>query len=215
VAAHLGARPSLELAVVAQEVEFTLTPDQAARCRLVPGTPELSLCADLKGYGWCVRKGDCLNVGLGRLDPDQLPTHARAFRSALVADGVVPPETPERWRGHAYLLRDMSPRRVVGAGVVLIGDAAGLAIAISGEGIRPAVESGQAAAQHIVAANRRYDADRLAPYAAWLDERYPRGRHAALERLPEALVKAIVCGLLQTSWFTRRVLLERWFLQAA
>jgi flavin-dependent dehydrogenase len=215
VARHIGARPAEEFAVAAQEVEFTLTPAQAARCRVAAGTPELSLCADLKGYGWCIRKGDCLNVGLGRLDPNHLPQHVRAFRSALVAEGIVPPDTPERWRGHAYLLRDLSPRTVVGTGAVLVGDSAGLAVTISGEGIRPAIESGQAAARCIVEAGGRYGADRLQPYADWLEARFPRGRHAALERLPQALVKAVVAGLLDTSWFTRHVLLERWFLQAA
>ncbi|HTM33781.1 MAG TPA: NAD(P)/FAD-dependent oxidoreductase [Vicinamibacterales bacterium] len=215
VASHLGARPSQELAVAAQEVEFTLTPAQAARCRVEAGTPELSLCADLKGYGWCILKGNCLNVGLGRLDPNHLPAHVREFRRALVDGGIVPPDTPERWRGHAYLLRDVSPRRVVDSGAVLVGDAAGLAIAISGEGIRPAIESGLAAARYILSADRRYDRARLEPYAEWLEKRYPQGRHAALERLPEALIKRVISGLLETSWFTRRVLLERWFLQAA
>jgi flavin-dependent dehydrogenase len=215
VARHLGARPSQELAVAAQEVEFTLTPAQAARCRVEAGTPELSLCDDLKGYGWCVRKGDCLNVGLGRLDPHQLPAHVRAFRAALIAEGVVPAGTPERWRGHAYLLRDLSPRRVAGTAVLLAGDAAGLAFAMSGEGIRPAVESGIAAAKCIVSAGQRYDEDRLRPYAEWLDARFPRGRHAAIERLPQAVVRRVIAQLLETSWFTRRVLLERWFLQAA
>jgi len=215
VARHLGARPSDEPAVTAQEVEFDLTPAQSARCRVAPHTPELWLCRDLKGYGWCVRKHDRLNVGLGRLDPHHLPGHAQAFRTALVASGVVPPDTPRQWKGHAYLLRDLSPRPSIDAGVVLVGDAAGLAASISGEGIGPAIESGQAAARAIVAANGRYDRDRLQSYADWVDTRFPRGRHAAVAALPDALVTAVVGGLLGTSWFTRRVLLERWFLHAA
>ena len=47
-------------------------------------------------------------------------------------------------------------RPVVGDGVLIIGDAAGLAYAESGEGIRPAIESGLMAAQIIAAARGDY-----------------------------------------------------------
>src|SRR3569833_1101145 len=35
-------------------------------------TPELYFCADLQGYGWIFRKGDYLNIGLGREDNHHL-----------------------------------------------------------------------------------------------------------------------------------------------
>ena len=57
-----------------------------------------------------------------------------------------------KWHGHAYLLASAAGRRVVDDGVVLVGDAAGLAYPQSGEGIRPAVESGLMAAETILAA---------------------------------------------------------------
>ncbi|MGE0463684.1 MAG: NAD(P)/FAD-dependent oxidoreductase [Vicinamibacterales bacterium] len=214
VARHLGARPSGEHAIAAQEVEFRLTPDQQARCRVAADTPELYLCPDLRGYGWCFRKGDHLNVGLGRLDSHDLPRHVRAFRDELMASGGVPPDMPTAWKGHAYLLRDRSPRPVLGDGALLVGDAAGLAATMSGEGIRPAIESGLAAARAIIDARGRDDRDALASYESWLNERFPR-RAWNLDRVPESLTSAIVGGLLGTAWFTRRVLLERWFLQAA
>jgi flavin-dependent dehydrogenase len=195
-------------------VEFRLTPAQQEQCRVAADTPELYLCGDLRGYGWCFRKGDRLNIGLGRQDPHELPRHARTFLEDLVASGIVPPDTPTAWKGHAYLLRDRSPRRVIDTGALLVGDAAGLAAAISGEGIRPAVESGLAAARVIVDARGRYDRDRLGAYEAWLNQRFPR-RGRALSLVPESLTTALVGGLLGTAWFTRRVLLERWFLQAA
>jgi geranylgeranyl reductase family protein len=214
VARQLGARPSDELAVTAQEVEFQLTPAQQEQCRVAADTPELFLCADLRGYGWCFRKGDHLNVGLGRQDPHELPRHARAFRDDLMASGVVPRDTPTAWKGHAYLLRDRSPRQVMDTGAVLAGDAAGLAATMSGEGIRPAVESGLAAARVIVEARGRYDRDTLANYETWLNRRFPR-RSRAFDKVPASLATALVGGLLESPWFTRRVLLERWFLQAA
>lgn len=214
VARQLGL-PAHEVAVVAQEIEFHMTPAQQQACRVRPDTPELYICRDLKGYGWVLRKGEVLNVGLGRHDEHELPKHVRAFAAEMVASGAVPADLPRRWKGHAYVLRDRSARRLVADGVLLAGDAAGLAHAVSGEGIRPAIESGLLAAEAIREAAGRYDRDRLQPYAARLHARLPRARHAGLAALPATLVSAILGRLLETSWFTRRVLLERWFLQAA
>jgi geranylgeranyl reductase family protein len=214
VARHLGL-PAHEVAVVAQEIEFHMTPAQQEACRVRPDTPELYVCRDLKGYGWVFRKGDVLNVGLGRHNEHELPKHVRAFAADMIASGTVPPDTPARWKGHAYVLRDVSTRRVADAGVLLVGDAAGLAHSVSGEGIRPAIESGLLAADVIREAAGCYDRDRLHAYEPRLEARLPRARHAALAALPSTAITAIVGRLLETSWFTRRVLLERWFLQAA
>ena len=54
-------------------------------------------------------------------------------------------------------------------GVLLIGDAAGMAYSPSGEGIRPAVESGLLAADVILEAAGDYRLARLEPYRATLD----------------------------------------------
>ncbi len=48
-------------------MEIELRPDQEAACRVAPQSPELYFCDDLLGYGWCFRKGNHLNVGLGRV----------------------------------------------------------------------------------------------------------------------------------------------------
>ncbi len=215
VARRLGARPGDEAAVTAQEIEFRMTPDQAARCRVRADTPELHVCRDLRGYGWCFRKGDRLNVGLGRQDPREVPRHVREFVSDRIAAGAVPADLPARWKGHAYLLRDVSRRPVFDDGALVIGDAAGLAATISGEGIRPAIESGLLAAATIVDAAGRYGRDRLQPYEDGLNARFPRASHAALAAVPPSVIASLVGHLLGTHWFTRRVLLERWFLQAA
>ena len=44
-------------------------------------------CDDLDGYGWCVRKGEYLNVGLGRRDDHEFPSQVRAFTDWLRATG--------------------------------------------------------------------------------------------------------------------------------
>ena len=59
-------------------------------------------------------------------------------------------------------------RRAVDDGVLLVGDAAGLAYPQSGEGIRPAVQSGLFAARTIVEAAGRYTRERLQGYDTWM-----------------------------------------------
>ena len=115
-----------------------------------PHVPELFFCRDLQGYGWCVRKGDYLNVGLGRLDPRSLPAATERFVAFLEATGRIPPQFPWRWRGHSYAVNAAPRGRMIDDGVVLIGDAAGVANPQSGEGIRQAIESGLLAADTIV-----------------------------------------------------------------
>jgi len=74
VARFLGARTSEETPVTAQEVEFQMNAAQLSSCSVRGNLPELFFCEDMLGYGWCFRKGDFLNVGLGRLDPHSLPS---------------------------------------------------------------------------------------------------------------------------------------------
>jgi geranylgeranyl reductase family protein len=152
VARRLGARGSGDVLVAAQEVEFPMDAAQRGECPVDPEIPELYFCEDLKGYGWIFRKGEVLNVGFGRADAAGFPEKARAFAAYLAARGRVPAGLPGRWLGHAYLLYDARRPRLVDDGVLLVGDAAGLAYAQSGEGIRPAVESGLLAAGAIAAA---------------------------------------------------------------
>jgi geranylgeranyl reductase family protein len=215
VARMLGARPGRgEATVLAQEIEFEMTPGQRESCRVDPAVPELYFCRDLLGYGWALRKGDWLNVGLGREDPERVSDHVEAFRDSLVARGRIPEETPRKLGGHAYLLYGHTERRIVADGVLLVGDAAGLAYPESGEGIRPAVESGLIAAQVIVEAHGDYGAVRLARYEARLRERFgPRRPGAtAIDLLPSGLKRSLAHRLLATEWFARRVVIDRWFL---
>lgn len=96
--------------------------------------------------------------------------------------------------------------------------AAGLAFEQSGEGIRPAIESGILAAQVILAANCKYSNERLQPYCDMLESRFRpprRSRANALARLcPDFAVAAVTGFLLASPRFTRHVLLDRWFLRA-
>jgi flavin-dependent dehydrogenase len=209
-----GARSGAPV-VVAQEAEFPVSADVAGG---VNGeSPELYFCRDFKGYGWCFRKGEYLNVGLGRLDRHSLPRATADFVEFLTAAGKLPRGVTPRWRGHAYAVYETPHRRVADAGVVLIGDAAALAYAQSGEGIRPAIESGLMAAAAIVEARGRYSRERLEPYAAALQARFGDGSLSRVSRVlsqmvPEDVGAALGRRLLAAPAFVRHVVLDRWFL---
>jgi flavin-dependent dehydrogenase len=201
--------------VVAQEVEFPLDAPTAERCRVEPGVPELYFCRDRKGYGWAFRKDAFLNVGLGRQDARGLGHHVREFVAWLEAGGRIPPGLP-RLRGHAYHLYPSARRALVADGAVIVGDAAGLAYAESGEGIRPAVESGLLAARAAVAAGGRFGRERLAPYRDAVEARLgKRGRPRRVPAGLETVANLLAGPLLSSPWFTRRVVLDRWFLRTS
>jgi len=210
--ASLGAD---ERPVTAQEVEFELTPEQEAACSVAADTPELFFTPELDGYGWCFRKGPVLNIGLGREAGGKLGESVAAFTDWLKSQGKIPADIPQRFHGHAYLLfPQRSPRRVSDDGVLLIGDAAGLAYPQSGEGIRPAVESALLAAEVIAQARGDYRAERLAPYAVRLNGRFGerQGEPVTLPWLPAGAKRLLAAQLLSNSLFTRHVVLDRWFL---
>ena len=150
--------------LVAQEVEFEMSARERAGCMVDPAMPELYFCEDLEGYGWCFRKANVLNIGLGRRSGGPpLSAEVARFADLLRQRGRIDFDLP-RLRGHAYLVSDQSPRRRLGDGVLLIGDAAGMAYPASGEGIRPAVETGLLAAATIRAAKGRFLARDLLSY---------------------------------------------------
>jgi hypothetical protein len=197
--------------VVAQEVEFRLEGRALEGCAVEPERPELYFSPDLLGYGWCFRKGEYLNVGLGRRDRTGLPQHVDAFLAWLVASGRLAEAPRAGWRGHAYLVREATSRRVAADGVLLVGDAGGLAAAASGEGILPAIVSGQLAAEAILDAKGAFDDARLGRlYERRLADEL--GRAPRPSRPPGAVKTAAGAVLLRTPWFARHVVLDRWFL---
>lgn len=201
-----------ETVVAAQEIEYEMTSAQRAECRVGAQVPELYFCRDLKGYGWCFRKGDFINIGLGREDKRHLGARVGDFYEFLIRRGRVP-RAGERFKGHAYLLYSSARRTVVADGALLVGDAAGLAYAQSGEGIRPAVESSLMAAQVITAAHGNFARAALAPYEHRLEARFGRRDERGPERLmPLWMRRALGRRLIGRAWFARRVVLEKWFL---
>ncbi len=214
VSRHLGNQDVQKVGVVAaQEIEFEMSPDQQDACAADGNVPELYFCPDLQGYGWCFRKGNFLNIGLGREQEEHLSAHVQDFAQYLIAQKRVPADFPTRFKGHAYHLYGKAPRQVVSDGVMLIGDAAGLAYPQSGEGIRPAVESGLLAAEVILQAKPRFSAEDLTDYRKRLTARFgDEHQGEGGIPLPAGMRRFLAAQLLATGWFTRRVVLDRWFL---
>jgi flavin-dependent dehydrogenase len=212
-----GIRPADEPIVVAQELEYTLTEEERASCPVQGELPELFFTDDLKGYGWIFRKGDFLNVGLGRQDRHRISEHVERFIRFLRSEGRLTEDPPSVLRGHAYLLYGQAARPLISDAALLVGDAAGLAYPRSGEGIRPAVESGLLAARAIESASGSYDANALAPYPRALERRLgrrdPRWTPGWTDLLPAALTQKLAGRLMAMPWFARRVVIERWFMQ--
>jgi geranylgeranyl reductase family protein len=216
VARMLNGTPDRAAVVAAQEVEFAVDDGEASSYPVHPEQPELYFSPDLAGYGWCFRKQRHLNVGFGRLDARGLPSATSEFVEFLKARRRIPKEASWRWRGHAYLIATPTDRRIVDDGVILIGDAAGLAYPQSGEGIRPAIESGLMAASAILNAAGRYARERLDPYERDLRKRFGVSRLGRVLSyvVPDTVAAALAPRLLEAPWFVRRVLLHRWFLHA-
>lgn len=215
VAQHLGARLGHgEPIIAAQEAEFAIP--AAAAYRVDPELPEIFFTRDLKGYGWVFRKGDHINIGLGRQGNEHLGEHVAAFVEWLAARGTVPAELHGKLRGHPYLLYGQAPRPLSGESALLIGDAAGLAYPKSGEGIRPAVESALLASGALAAAGGRADAAARAAYERAVVDRFGPRRTppSVLDRLPPHQLARLAGWLFGQRWFARTVVLDDWFFHA-
>lgn len=218
VARHLNPKssnpaPAQDETVYAQEMEFQLDPLQLANCRIDAKLPELYFLPELDGYGWCLRKGSYLNIGLGRTDNHRLGDTVEQFHRFLMQQGKAPQSVPTSFRGHAYrLATQRRHRHLIQDGIMLIGDAAGLAYPQSGEGIYCAIQSGLLAAEVITRANGRYTQQMLAPYPAALDAFLQQTESHGTLPIPRLLRRLIAPALLQSPYFSRHVLLDKWFL---
>ena len=216
VAQALGGVSEQEEVVIAQESETRLSPEWLAALGPWWEAPELYVEPDLRGYGWYFPKGDVLNVGVGCVAGPgaDLPRRRDALVSALRAAGRLPAELPiEPFRGHAYVVRRRAPRRLAGDRFCLVGDAAGLARDLSGEGIGPAIKSGILAAEAVEARVRRGVG--LEGYASAIVRRYGSGETGwlgrQLARIPDSWARAFVRAVLNIDATRRHVVFGRIF----
>jgi flavin-dependent dehydrogenase len=139
-----------------------------------------------------------------------LPRRRDALLASLRTSGRLPADLRiEPFRGHAYVVRRRAPRRLAGDGFCLVGDAAGLARDLSGEGIGPAIRSGILAAEAVVAHVR--GGTPIDSYAQEIVRRYGRGETGwlgrQLGRLPDACARVLVRVMLATGATRRHVVL--------
>jgi len=216
VARAIGSKGISEQAVVAQEAEFEMNMQQKQNCSIKEEVPELFFTPDLMGYGWVFRKGDYLNIGLGREDKKQLSGHVKDFCNYLSAQGKIPSDITAKYNGHAYLLYNHAVREMVADHVLLIGDSAGLAYPQSGEGIRPAVESAILAADVVRSCDGDYSQARLQAYNDLMEQRFGERLPGPvlMERLPMFIKKYFAGWLMKTHWFTKNIVTDKWFLQS-
>jgi geranylgeranyl reductase family protein len=216
VAQALGDISEREEVVVAQESETRLAPEWTERLAPVLDAPEIYVEPDLRGYGWFFPKQDFINVGIGCTGgaDGALPRRREALLAALRASGRLPADLPlDPFKGHAYVVRRRAPRRLCGPRFCLVGDAAGLARDLSGEGIGPAIRSGRLAAAAAGALLGRgaplegYARDIVALYGAgeagWV------GRQ--LGRLPDAVTRLLVRAVLGWGLARRRIVFDSIF----
>ena len=150
----------------------------------------------------------------GHVVPQQLPQQVQDFYLWLKRQGRLPNDLPTSFPGHAYLTYEQAARRLVGEGVVWIGDAAGLAHNESGEGIHPAIQSGLMAADAIIAAQGDYRVEKLDAYRRRMEAQFgPRQQGVPPPRATSAFRRRVAHWLLGRRWFVRRVVLDRWFLR--
>ena len=200
---HLGGAPDETATVVAREIEFSMSEEDAASCAVFGEQPELYFCSDLRGYGWCFRKDNFLNIGLGRLDRRHLSEHVDAFVAFLLRRGRVGNVPDDGWRGHAYRVHSGRSGPLTQGGLVLVGDAAGLAAPASGEGILPALVSGRIAGESI-------HEERLWDYEARLTSRF--GQRGSGFQLPGRIAGLVSAALIAIPGFARHLVMDRWFL---
>jgi geranylgeranyl reductase family protein len=112
------------------------------------------------GYGWVFPKADHVNIGLYTCRP---AVRLKTRRLSAYFGERIGPGTPEKVAAHAIGLGGWgyvpdSNR------IFLVGDAAGLADPLLGEGLHNAIRSGQAAAGAIIAAENGLSGSPLASY---------------------------------------------------
>jgi menaquinone-9 beta-reductase len=216
VAGALGEISSREEVVVAQESETRLPSEHAAALAPFMDAPELYVEPDLRGYGWYFPKGDWINIGIGVTDGNDgsLPRRREALLSALRAAGRLPAQLAiAPFKGHAYVVRRQAPRRLAGPRFCLVGDAAGLARDLSGEGIGPAIRSGRLAADAVLAFLRA--GVTLDGYARQIEQLYGRGEPGwigrRLAQMPDAVARTAVRFVLGAGVARRRLVFDTIF----
>lgn len=186
------------------------------------GWPHIIFTPDFSGYGWFFVKGGFVNIGIGSAGAKgrQVRSYLEWMLGLLRQRGVMPGALPgvlPRFRGHFYKLYGRLPRQIYKDRLILAGDAAGMASGFSGEGIGPAIVSGQLAAETAIAAMQRgrTDAETLSIYQDMIQAEFgtlsPGPFTRMFMRIGPLVSKPLMKVLLSSDALTRKVIVEDWF----
>ncbi|MCK8817453.1 geranylgeranyl reductase family protein [Natroniella sulfidigena] len=128
---------------VAYEKELKVAGDRLAEQR---GKINLDYGIVSKGYGWIFPKQDCLSVGIGSYKTGV--SLKESLKKYLVGEKITGYQEIKA-KGHPIPVGGVK-RRLNDDSCLLVGDAAGLADPLSGEGIFYALKSGKVASQVII-----------------------------------------------------------------
>lgn len=103
---------------------------------------------DLQGYGWCYKKADHLNIGIGRINDSKINQSKNRFINTLKKFNLIPQNLDINFKGYIYRINDNPKRIISGNRFLLVGDSAGFASQFTGEGIGPALISAKIAANY-------------------------------------------------------------------
>ncbi len=153
VSKAIGNPTSDTFTVGAIESEFKIDREFKEKFSLNPGIPEIFFTEEINGYAWYIVKGDYLNIGIGSIDKRGVRTMWGEFLERLIKLKKLPRDIDyilSQSKGHFYKFYPAAPRKLIHDRALLIGDSAGLAYNVSGEGIKPAIISAKIAAETIL-----------------------------------------------------------------
>ena len=191
--------------------------EQQNKCSIRPQIPELYFCADMRGYGWCFRKGNFINIGLGRLDKHSLGAHITAFIEFLRRTKKITFDLPSKTlrprlpairqeQSQNHRRRNPADRRRSGYG---------LFSKRRRNQARHRIRPPSRQSHH--RSTQRIPPRKLERYRALLTNRFgpltrrlvsPIGR-----RLSPRLMSSLGRALLATKWFSRHIVLNKWSLR--
>ncbi len=205
-----------DFTVAALESETELDAEKIQRTVPYPGAPEIIYLDDLDGYAWYFSKGTYLNIGIGSLSRKNIKPLLDQFLHTLGKNNRLPEDLKGRlnpFKGHFYKIYPGNTPNITADRALLIGDSAGLAANVSGEGIRPAIISAILAAETIVNAEGDYSLQSLNAYRDKISGIFGKPEPYAKRQPASPLIRFIFNNYLLGTKRGRKYLIRKYFLQ--
>lgn len=202
--------------VAAQMCEIRIGATELQHAKLGSGMPVLYPEPECDGYAWYFAKGDFLNMGVGALlkSGPTIPQRRHRFLQRLQHEAILPKSwTLAPFVGHSYAIWRGRRANLAGPRHLLLGDSAGLAHDLSGEGIGPAGQSAILAAQAILNTPAGLDFSNYAKELTLLQgDGFSTRIGGLMHILPVVIRQTLLNQLCRNPWLRRRWVLEGAFL---